>query len=171
VCHASLGFGGESLRVDPAQDGGTLFLVQLVPLGVGLAVHQWSPILATRLRNPANLHWRALGLVAVCSILAVQFRMLKAIRPASFAGTLALLIASHASVWSAGVSDRGSRKAVTLGTSLRNVGVGLVIATGSFAGTPAVSAALPYGIIEIVGTVLLALMRGRSTATSGALGM
>jgi BASS family bile acid:Na+ symporter len=89
--------GGESLRVDPARVGGTLLLVQLVPLGVGLAVHQWSPILATRLWNPANLLRRALGLVAVGSILDAQFRTLRAMRPASFAGMLALLIASLAS--------------------------------------------------------------------------
>jgi hypothetical protein len=60
-----------------------------VPLSVGLAVHQWFPILATRLRNPANLVGRALGLVAVGSILVAQFRMLMAIRSASFAGMLA----------------------------------------------------------------------------------
>jgi BASS family bile acid:Na+ symporter len=46
---------------------------------------------------------------------------------------------------------------MALTTSLRNVGVGLVIATGSFAGTAAVTAALAYGIFEIVGSLLLAL--------------
>jgi BASS family bile acid:Na+ symporter len=56
---------------------------------------------------------------------------------------------------------------VALATSLRNVGVGLVIATGSFAGTPAVSATLAYGIVEIVGSVLLAMRWGRSMATGG----
>jgi hypothetical protein len=60
---------------------------------------------------------------------------------------------------------------VALAASLSKVGAGPVIATGSFAGTPAVSAALAYGIIEIVESVLLALMWGRSTATSGPLGV
>ena len=131
--------------MDPARVGGTLLLVQLVPLGIGLAVQRWFPILATRLRNPANLVGRALGLVAVGSILVAQLRMLMAIRPASFAGMLALLIASLASGWSAGGPDRGNRKAVALATSLRNVGVGLVIATGSFAGTPATRTRHPRG--------------------------
>jgi BASS family bile acid:Na+ symporter len=158
---------GESLRVDPARIGGTLLLVQLVPLCVGLAVHQWFPILAARLQSPASLVGRALGLLAVGSILAAQFRMLTAIRPAGLAGMLALLIASLASGWFAGGPDRGGRKAVALATSLRNVAVGLVIATGNFAGTPAGSAALAYGIVEIVGSLLLAMIWGRSTATSG----
>jgi BASS family bile acid:Na+ symporter len=133
-------------------------------LGLGLAVHQWFPTLAARLQNPANLIGRALGLAAVGSILLAQFRMLTAIRPAGFAGMLVLLIASLASGWLAGGPDPWGRKAVAMATSLRNVGVGLVIATGSFAGTPAVSAALAYGIIEIVGSLLLAMMWGRSTA-------
>jgi hypothetical protein len=47
---------------------------------------------------------------------------------------------------------------MTLTTSLRNVGLGLVIATGSFAGTPAVTAVLAYGLFEIVGSLLLALL-------------
>jgi BASS family bile acid:Na+ symporter len=81
------------------------------------------------------------------------------------------LSASLASGWSAGGPDGGSRKAVALATSLRNVGVGPVIATGSLAGTPAVSAALAYGIIEFVGFVLLAMLWGRSTVTSGPLGV
>jgi BASS family bile acid:Na+ symporter len=161
--------GGDSVSVDPARIGGILLVVQLVPLCAGLAMRQWVPILAARLQKPANVVGRALGLVTLGAILVAQFRMLTAIRPAGFAGMLVLLIASLASGWFAGGPDRMDRKAVALATSLRNVGVGLVIATGSFAGTPAVSAALAYGIIEIVGSLLLAMMWGRSTATSGPL--
>ena len=46
---------------------------------------------------------------------------------------------------------------MTLTTSLRNVAVGLVIATGNFAGSPAVTAVLAYGVFEIVGSLVLAL--------------
>jgi BASS family bile acid:Na+ symporter len=159
--------GGESLRVDPARIGGTLLLVQFVPLCIGVAVHRWFPNLAARLQAPANLVGRALGLVVVGSILIARSRMLAAIRPAGFAGMMVLLIASLASGWFAGGPDGERRKAVALTTSLRNVGVGLVIATGSFAGTPAASAALAYGIVEIVGSVLLAMLWGRGKATSG----
>jgi len=55
---------------------------------------------------------------------------------------------------------------MTLTTSLRNVGVGLVIATGIFAGTPAVTAVLVYGLFEVLGSLLLALgWARRGTAT------
>jgi BASS family bile acid:Na+ symporter len=56
---------------------------------------------------------------------------------------------------------------MALTTSLRNVGVGLVIAAGNFAGTAAVTAALAYGILEIVGSLLLALWWARQ-ASAGA---
>jgi BASS family bile acid:Na+ symporter len=50
---------------------------------------------------------------------------------------------------------------MTLTASLRNVGVGLVIATGAFAGTSAVTAVLVYGLFEVVGSLMLALWWGR----------
>jgi len=57
---------------------------------------------------------------------------------------------------------------MALTTALRNVGVGLVIVTGNFAGTPAVSAALAYGIVEVFGSLLIALWwRKRSAMTLG----
>jgi hypothetical protein len=46
---------------------------------------------------------------------------------------------------------------MALTTALRNVERGLVIVTGNFAGAPAVSAALAYGIIEVLGALLVAL--------------
>jgi len=51
---------------------------------------------------------------------------------------------------------------MALTTSLRNVGVGLVIVTGNFAGTPAVSAALSYGIVEVLLSLLVAFWWRRS---------
>ncbi len=51
---------------------------------------------------------------------------------------------------------------MTLTTSLRNVGVGLIIATNNFGGTAAVTSVLAYGIFEIAGTLLLALAFGRA---------
>ena len=43
----------------------------------------------------------------------------------------------------------------------------LVIATGAFAGTAAVTAALVYGLLEVVGSLLLALVWARRQAASG----
>jgi len=151
----------ESLAVEGTRIAGTLFVTQLVPLCVGVAVRQWRPLLADRLKEPANQLSKVLNLVAIGLILVVHFDLLTEIRLRAFVGMLALLIASWAAGWLLGGPGTGNRKAMTLTTSLRNVGVGLVIATGAFASTAAVTATLVYGLFEVVGSLLLAVAWGR----------
>ena len=50
---------------------------------------------------------------------------------------------------------------MTLTTAIRNNGVAMVIATGSFAGTAAVSATVVYGVIGLLGSLPLALWWSR----------
>jgi BASS family bile acid:Na+ symporter len=149
--------GSEPLRVDATRIVGTLLVTQLVPMCVGVAVRQWRPLLADRLQKPANLVSKVLNLVAVGVILVTQFQLLTAIRPRGFVGMLALSIGSWGSGWLLGGPRTEARLAMTLTTSLRNVGVGLVIASSAFAGTPAVTAALAYGLFAVAGSLLLAL--------------
>jgi BASS family bile acid:Na+ symporter len=149
--------GNEALTVDATRIVTTLLITQLVPLCVGVAVRQWRPALADRLRNPANLVSKVLNLAVVGLILATQYPLLTEIRPRGFFGMGVLLLASWAAGWLLGGLETGIRTAMTLTASLRNVGVGLVIATGAFAGTPAVTAVLAYGLFEVLGSLLLAL--------------
>jgi BASS family bile acid:Na+ symporter len=156
--------GNEPVEVDAAGIVGILLVTQLLPLGVGVAVRQWRPLLADRLQKPAILVSKVLNLVAVGFILVAQFQLLTEIRPLAYVGMLALLVASWAAGWLLGGPKTDHRKTMTLTTSLRNVGVGLVIATGAFAGTPAVTAVLVYGLFEVLGSLLLALAWARRGA-------
>jgi BASS family bile acid:Na+ symporter len=160
-CLLSLVSGDEPVTVDASRIAGILLATQLVPLGVGVAVRQWCPTVADRLQNPAKLVSKVLNLVAVVLILVTQARLFTAVRPLGLVGMLGLLVASWAAGWLLAGPDTGIRKALTLTTSLRNVGVGLVIATGAYAGTPAVAATLLYGLFEVVGSLLLALRWAR----------
>jgi hypothetical protein len=54
---------------------------------------------------------------------------------------------------------------MTMATAVRNVGVSLVIATGSFAGTRAVTAATAFAIFQTIVMALVALGWGRLLAT------
>jgi BASS family bile acid:Na+ symporter len=153
--------GNEPLTVDATGIVATLLVTQLAPLCAGVAVRQWRPLLAGRLQEPANLLSKVLNLVTVGLILVVQAPSLAEIRPRGFAGMLALLLASWGAGWLLGGPQGDQRKAMTLTASLRNVGVTLAIATGSFAGTPAVTAAVVYGLFAVVGSLLLALGWGR----------
>jgi BASS family bile acid:Na+ symporter len=158
--------GGEAARVDIMAMLAALLGTQLLPLLCGLLVKYLRPRLAESLLRPLELVSKGLNLSVAALILATQFRMLAEIRLTGFAGMLILLIASLLLGWLAGGPGRDDRKTMALTTSLRNVGVGLVIATGNFAGTPAVSAALAYGIVEVFGSLLVALWWGKSTMTA-----
>jgi BASS family bile acid:Na+ symporter len=153
--------GDAALQVDAVKLVGTLLVTQLLPLCAGLCLRQWRPRLAERFRKPANLLTAILGLATVGLILVVQFRLLAGIGLRAWIGMTALLIASCATGWLLGGPDHDTRKAMALTTSLRNVGVGLVIAAGNFSGTAAVTATLAYGIFEIVGSLLLTLAWSR----------
>jgi BASS family bile acid:Na+ symporter len=163
-CLLPLMSGNERLTIDATKVVSTLLVTQLVPLCVGVAVRQWRPLLAQRLQKPANQISKVLNLVVVALILVMRFGLLMEIRPRGWAGMLVLLIASWAAGWLLGGPDKGTRRALTLTTSLRNVGVGLVIASSAFAGTPAVTAALAYGLFGVVGSGVLALGWARAEA-------
>ena len=57
-----------------------------------------------------------------------------------------------------------NRTAMTMATAVRNVGVSLVIATGSFPGTKAVTAATAFAIFQTIVMALVALSWGRLLA-------
>jgi BASS family bile acid:Na+ symporter len=160
-CLLPLVSGSESLQGDVMSIVTTLLVTQLLPLGAGVVVRQWRPLLASRLQRPATLVSKLLNLTVVGVVVLTQLELLTEIRLRGFIGMLALLVASWAAGWLLAGAKADMRRTMTLTTSLRNVGVGLVIATGTFAGTPAVSAVLVYGLFEVVGSLALALVWAR----------
>src|SRR5262245_56966541 len=157
--------GGEAPQIDLIGMLGALLATQLLPLLVGLTVKHRRPRLADRLLAPFELVSKLLNLGVAGLTLGTQFGMLMDISIAGFAGMLILLVASLAIGWLVGGPEREDRQTMALTTSLRNVGLGLVIVTGNFAGTPAVSAALAYGIVEVLGSLVAALWWARRMAT------
>ena len=153
--------GREAPQIDAIAMLAALLVTQLLPLLLGLAVRHRRPQLADRLVPPLELVSKMLNLGVAGLILGTQFSMLASIPLAGFAGMLILLLASLVIGWLAGGPQRDDRRTTALTTSLRNVGLGLVIVTGNFSGTPAVSAALAYGIVEVLGSLAVALWWAR----------
>ncbi len=153
-------FENSVIQVDAVKIVATLLVTQLLPLCVGLCVKHWQPHLTQRLQKPANVLSAVLGLSTMGLVLVVQFQMLAAIGLRAWLGMSALLLATCASGWLLGGPGGDNRKAMALTTSLRNVGVGLVIATENFPGSAAVTVVLAYGIFEILGSLLLAVVWG-----------
>ena len=139
----------------------TLLFSQLLPLCIGLGVHQWRPLLANRLKGPANLLSTILNLTLLGTILAVQYEMLLSIPLRAFAGMFLLVLATLTIGWLLGGAGATTRKTLAITTAVRNAGVCLVIASSSFPGTLAVTAATAYGLFQTIAMALIALAWGR----------
>lgn len=158
--------GDQRVQVDVVRMVGTLFLFQVLPLCVGLAIRQWRPALADWLKKPASLLSIVLNLLTLGIILIVQYQMLIGIPFNAFVGMFVLVIASAFAGWLLGGPGRANRRAMAMATSVRNVGVSLVIATASFPGTKAMTAATAFALFQTIVMALVALCWGRLTAAS-----
>ena len=106
-----------------------------------------------------------LNLLTLGLILYAQFDMLIAVPLRGYVGMLLLVLSSIAAGW--GLSGPDSRAAMVMATSVRNVGVGLVIVTAAFAGTRAVAAATAFAIFQTMLMASIAVLWGRlATASS-----
>jgi BASS family bile acid:Na+ symporter len=140
-----------------------LLFTQLLPLGIGLAVHQWAPKLAERTVKPLGKLANLLLLSLVGVILWNEYQMLLAIRALAWLGMLILLLTSLSVGWCCGGFDRGARRAFAVTTGVRNAAVGLAIANTNFAATPAVTAVVAYAVVSIFGTLAMAIAAGKLT--------
>ena len=152
------------LRIDYLAIAMTLFITQIIPLGIGLAIHEWAPRLSGLIVKPISLLANLLLLTVVGLILATQYQTLGAFRLRGWLGMLLLLAASLGIGWLCGGPARATRRALTVTTGVRNAAVGLVIVSASFAGTPAVTAVVAYALVSIFGTLGCAFLFRKLTA-------
>jgi BASS family bile acid:Na+ symporter len=145
----------------------TLLFCQLSPLCLGLSLVRWRPALANRLKKPARLLSLVLNLALIGLILTVQWRMLLGIPLRAYGGMSALVLASQAASRRPGWPGAANRTAMAMATSVRNVGVSLVIATSSFPGTKAVTAATAFALFQTILMAAIALGWGRLASVSG----
>jgi BASS family bile acid:Na+ symporter len=153
--------GDINVHIDAADLVGTLMIAQFIPLCVGLAVRHWRPDWAARLLKPAGQVSTLLNLTLLAVVLTFQFDMLLGISARGFAGMCVLVAAGVAAGWLLGGPARGTRTAMSMATAVRNVGVSLVIATKTFPGTSAVTAATIFAIFQTVVLAVVALIWGR----------
>lgn len=144
---------------------GALLVVQLLPLGLGLELRRRSPEVATRLIRPATQLSSLLNLSTLIAIVINQAGTLIRL-PALSYGLMALLVATGLLTgWGVGGPERGNRIATAMATSVRNVGVSLVIATGTLPGTPAVTATTAFALFQTLSLALIATVWGRRPAS------
>jgi BASS family bile acid:Na+ symporter len=155
-----------TMHLQPGKMTGTLLGAQLLPLCVGIALRHFRPLLAEKLKKPFGKLGILLNLATFGLILGVQFQMMTEIRLTAYLGMLALVIASTAAGWALGGRVSANRTAMAMATGVRNVGVSLVIATGSFAGTAAVTAATAFAVFQTIVMAIIALIWGRMASST-----
>lgn len=148
-------------KVDGGKMIATLLVSQFIPLCLGLALNRWRPRQAAYLKKPAKVLSAVLNLAVFGLIIAVQFRMLADIHLAGCIGMFILVIATLAAGSVMAGPGNENRKAMTLTTAARNVGVSLVIATASFPGTQAITAVLAYAVFQTIVLAFVAFAWGR----------
>jgi BASS family bile acid:Na+ symporter len=153
--------GDAPLKINVVKMVGTLLGAQLLPLCAGLLVRQRRPDWAVRLKGSAGVLSVLLNLLTLGVIIFVQFRVLAEIRLVGYVGMMSLIIATVAAGWLSG--GRENRRGMVITTSVRNVGVSLVIVTGSFPGTAAITSATAYALFQTIVMLLVALAWGRLT--------
>jgi BASS family bile acid:Na+ symporter len=149
------------LPIDYLAVANTLLVTQMLPLGVGLGIHEWAPKLTGWIIKPVSLLANLLLLSVLGIILATQYQSLGAFRLRGWIGMMILLAASLSIGWLCGGPDPPTRRALTVTTGLRNAAVGLVIVSANFASTPAVTAVVAYALVSIFGTLGCALLFGK----------
>ncbi len=147
------------LTIDALKVVTTLMVAQFIPLCLGLALRQWRPSLADHLKKPANRISMVLNLTTLSLIFFAQFDMLIGVPLRGYIGMLALVLAGVAAGWL--LAGSGKASAMVMVTSVRNVGVALVIVTGVFAGTPAVASATAFALFQTIVMALIAAVWGK----------
>lgn len=157
-----LAVGQTVVKINVVKMIGTLLGAQLLPLCVGLWIRNTHPLLAEKLTPPAKAVSLCLNLLLLVVIIYVQFQTLAEIHLRGYFGMMCLVLATllaGALVTRRPQSETG--KSIIVTTSVRNVGVSLVIATASFPGTAAITSATAYAIFQTVTIAMVALVWGR----------
>jgi BASS family bile acid:Na+ symporter len=81
------------VRVDYFAIVRTLLIAQILPLGVGLSLRRWMPIVAERISKPISLTANVLLLIVVAILLSREYATLSMIQGRGWTGMLLLLAA------------------------------------------------------------------------------
>jgi bile acid:Na+ symporter, BASS family len=131
-----------------------------LPMTVGVLIrHRW-PGFVTRLLRPVEIASEAAGAVSLAFVTFVEFQTIlhtgwKPLLAMALVSEIALLLG----YWLSGPT-RAIRRVTGIGTSNRNIALAILVAVGSFPGTPIIGAVVANGLLLILlGLVHVALWR------------
>lgn len=146
---------GASAHVPLARFLTTLIVLQFVPLMFGIVAGERIPALADRLGRPIEIVFfaSALGLIAVLAPKIGQSIVLVYGSNGLWA-ILCLVLFSLLVGWLLGGPAREDRRVLAIGTALRNIGMGAVIATLDFHAPLVAATVISYFVVQFVVTAI-----------------
>jgi predicted Na+-dependent transporter len=148
------------VQVDPMQIVQTLVTVQLIPIGIGMAICQWRPFWAQKLLKFVSRVGQ-IGLVAgVGLLLASQFQHILSISVLTYL-VLVLLVVGCLLIgdWTLVGEPDDKRRALAVSTAIRNIPLAFLIASASFPDSAVGPVTLVFSVLTMVLSVLYGKLR------------
>lgn len=148
------------VQINPMQIVQTLVTVQLIPIGIGMAICQWRPVWAQKLLNFVPRIGQ-IGLVSgVGLLLASQFEHILSISSLTYV-VLVLLVVGCLFIgdWMLVGSPVALRRALAVSTAIRNIPLAFLIASSSFPDSAVGPVTLVFTVLTMVLSVLYGKMR------------
>jgi bile acid:Na+ symporter, BASS family len=138
-----------------------LLLYVLLPILGGLALNRWANPVAIRLRKPLSA---CAGISFVLVAVITMGLKSAATKQIGMHGLLAMLLLIAASMvigWVLGGPDTGTRRVLTVNTSMRNVALGLAIASRSFPGASVDVGVVAFSALMLPPNVVFTIYQSR----------
>lgn len=134
----------------------TLVLFQVVPLLLGIAVGNRAPGVAARLGRPIELVFFASIVILLGLLIPTIAKDVAAIYGSGgMWAAFCLVVLSLLAGWVLGGPVREMRRVLAIGTALRNVGLGALIATSNFDSPRVAAMVIVYFLIQVAAVALL----------------
>jgi bile acid:Na+ symporter, BASS family len=157
-------------RIDPRDVMRQVFIAQLLPLGVGIALRHFGATLAARIEPAVRRAGTVLLIVAVVLVLAELWQPLYE----AGAATIAAMVLTTAAALAAGHLLGGpaptTRTAVAITSAARNPGLALLVATVNAAPPAIIATVLAYVLVSLLTITPYAAWRHRAARRAAAYG-
>ena len=139
------------LEIDVLQIIQTLLTVQLIPIGLGMAINHFRRTWTEKLLVVVPKVGQIGLVISIVLIIALQGKLIIELGVlANVAVVLAIIVALLIGDLMMRGETASLRRSLALATAIRNVALGLLIVNNNYPGTPAVAVVLVFGILSMV---------------------
>jgi BASS family bile acid:Na+ symporter len=155
------------LEIDALRIIQTLLTVQLIPIGLGMAINHFRRTWTEKLLVVVPKVGQIGLVISIVLIIALQGKLIIELGVlANVAVVLAIIVALLIGALMMLGETASRRRSLALATAIRNVALGLLIVNNNYPGTPAVAVVLVFGILSMVVAFLYGKLMVRAETQS-----